>query len=47
MTSGEPPTKCRVSDTVLQLGRDTRTTARLTKESMSLGECSHFQKVVH
>lgn len=47
VTSGVPPMKDRVSDTVLLLERDTRTTARLTKESISLGDCLHFQKVVH
>lgn len=47
MTSGVPPKKDRVSDTVLLLGRDTRSTARLTKESISLSDCLHFQKVVH
>lgn len=46
VTSGVPPMKDRVSDTVLLLGRDTRTTAKLTKESISLGDCLHFQKVV-
>lgn len=44
MTSGVPPMKDRVSDTVLLLGRDTRTTARLTKEAFHWGIAYTFRR---
>lgn len=44
VTSGVPPMKDRVSDTVLLLGRDTRTTARLTKEAFHWGIAYTFRR---